>query len=109
MLRDGIVNCLEGVDTNLCRGVPYYLRINAALFCFGGALIKRRNLVVLPLSAAFNGVFSQKIVIRCEALTMDRIKIFLSKTPVCYYYCIFLDLGFINVSLKRILLFRNNS
>ena len=55
-MRDGIVNILEGVDTNLCRGVPYYPRINAALFCFGGALIKRRHLIVLPLSAALNGV-----------------------------------------------------
>ena len=54
-------------------------------------------------------VFSQKIVIRFESLTMDRIKIFLSKTPVCYYYCVFLDLGFINVSLKRRLFIRNNS
>ena len=51
-----MVNCLEGVDTNLCRGVPYYPRINAALFCLSGALIKRRHLIVLPLSAGLNGV-----------------------------------------------------
>lgn len=45
-------------------------------------------------------VLSQKIRIKCEALTMDRIKIYFCQKhqPVCYYYCVFLDLGFINVS-----------